>query len=244
MVGEREGVVILLRIVGVEGRAGWLERLGTLGVLRVVIRRSEELPIERLGVDEILGLCTDGVLGEELGRRLPIEKPPRLLEEGLLVMLRLGREGRLDRVGSDRLRVEIRLDDELRMDGLEMLGEREGDGRDTELRLGVELGLDTCPLERVLLPELRRRVRPSQADAISTTRATARAIMTDFASFFSLSTNIEKLLSPAVFHPGQPGLPFRCCRRFDASDEIGRQTYYNYFYNQTLTIISLLLQRA
>jgi hypothetical protein len=122
MVKERDGVVVRLRMLGAEGRAGWIERFDVVGVLRVVIRRSEELPMELLGVDETLGARVDEVLGVELGRRLRIEKPPLLVRKELLPMLGLGRDGRLDRVLSDRLPMDIRLDDELRMDGLEILG--------------------------------------------------------------------------------------------------------------------------
>jgi hypothetical protein len=129
----------------------------------------------------------------------------------------------------------------MRGDGLETRGEREGVGRETELRLGVELGLEARLLER-LLPELRREIRPSTEEAISKARATAQAITTDLTSFFSLTTNIAKLLSPAVFHPGQPGLPFRCCRRFDASDELARQIAI--LLQDSRPIINLLLQRA
>ena len=124
----------------------------------------------------------------------------------------------------------MRLDSELRLE-LRLIDDRDGaeremDGRDgaereTDGRLGVELGLDVRVLDRLLLRELRRDSCPSTDEATSIVRASTKANTAAFEYVFL--TNIVRLLSPAVWHPGKPGLPFRCCRRFDASDEIGRQ---------------------
>jgi len=105
--------------------------------------------------------------------------------------------------------------------------EREIDGRDDDEReidgrLGAELGRDADRLDRLLLPELRRDDCPSTNEPASIVRASTQANTAALKRLFFTTTNMLQLLSPAVWHPGKPGLPFRCCRRFDASDEIGR----------------------
>jgi hypothetical protein len=108
-------------------------------------------------------------------------------------------------------------------DGAEReMDDRDGAEREMDDRLGDELGRDADLLDRLLLPELRRDSCPSTDEAASIVTASTRANTAALERLFFTTTNILQLLSPAVWHPGKPGLPFRCCRRFDASDEIGR----------------------
>jgi len=74
--------------------------------------------------------------------------------------------------------------------------DRDGAERETDDRLGAELGLDACVLDRLLLRELRRDNCPSTDEATSIVRASTKANMAAFEYFFS--TNIVQLLSPAV----------------------------------------------
>jgi len=125
----------------------------------------------------------------------------------------------------------MRLESELRL-GLRLMDGRDGaereiddrDGAEREMddRDGAELGRDDDVLDRLLLLELRRDNCPSTDEAASIVRASTRANTAALKRLLFTTTNILRLLSPAVWHPGKPGLPFRCCRRFDASDEIGR----------------------
>ena len=102
------------------------------------------------------------------------------------------------------------------------MDDRDGADRETDDRLGAELGRDDDVPDRLLLLEPRRDNCPSTDEATSIVSASTTANTAALGLLFSTTTNILRLLSPAVWHPGKPGLPFRCCRRFDASDEIGR----------------------